>query len=107
MVTVQFKITPREDVDQAEFERTFSRMLELVSQMPGFLGIDGYAGEDGTELAVARFESDEAVKAWKQHPEHLETQERGRRNFFAANDITVAEVLRHYEWSAAAAAATA
>jgi heme-degrading monooxygenase HmoA len=107
MVTVQFKITPREDVDQAEYERTFSRMLELVSQMPGFLGIDGYAGEDGTELAVARFESDEAVKAWKQHPEHLETQERGRRNFFAAHDITVAEVLRHYEWSAAAAAATA
>ena len=106
MFTVQFKITPRENVDQAEYERTFQRMLELVSQMPGFLGMDGYAGEDGTELAVARFESDEVVKAWKQHPEHLKTQERGRREFFAAYDITVAEVVRHYEWSAAAATAT-
>jgi heme-degrading monooxygenase HmoA len=106
MVVVQFKIKPREDVDQEEYGRTFERMLELVSEMPGFLGIDGYTGEDGSELALARFESDEAVQAWKQHPEHLKTQERGRTEFFAAYDITVAEVLRHYEWSAAAAAAT-
>jgi hypothetical protein len=30
-------------------------MLELVSGMPGFVGIEGFSGEDGSELAIARF----------------------------------------------------
>jgi heme-degrading monooxygenase HmoA len=90
-----------------EYGRTFERMLELVSGMDGFRGIEGFTGEDGSELALAHFDSDEAVQAWKQHPEHLKTQERGRTEFFTAYEITVAEVFRHYEWSAGSAAATA
>lgn len=66
---------------------------------PGFLGLEGYSGTDGSELAVAHFDSDEAVRAWKQHSEHVQTQERGRSEFFHSYDITVAEVIRHYDWS--------
>jgi heme-degrading monooxygenase HmoA len=105
MVVVLFHIKVREDADVAEYERTSERMIDLVSAMPGFLGLEGYAGEDGSELAVARFESDEAVRAWKDQPEHVRTQERGRTEFFASYDITVAEVIRHYDWSVAEATA--
>lgn len=104
MVIVLFHIKVREDADGAEYQRASERMLEVVSGMPGFLGIEGFAGEDGSELAVARFDSDEAVQAWKNNPEHLRTQERGRSEFFDAYAITVTEVIRHHDWSRTAAA---
>jgi heme-degrading monooxygenase HmoA len=98
MKVVLFKIRVREDIDQAEYERTFEQMLELVSTVPGFRSIEGFAGEDGSELAVAWFDSDESIAEWKQHPQHLVTQERGRTEFFSAYDITIAEVDRRYGW---------
>jgi heme-degrading monooxygenase HmoA len=101
MEIVLFHIRTRPDVDQTAYQQAFDRMLELVSQLPGFVGIDGYAGEDGSELAVARFESPEAVAAWREHPEHVATRRRGREEFFAAYDITIATVSREYGWSAA------
>ena len=83
---VLFHIKPREDIDQAEYEHTFERILELVSRMDEFQKIEGFTGEDGSELAVAHFDSDEALQARKQHPEHLKTQERRRIEFFAASE---------------------
>jgi heme-degrading monooxygenase HmoA len=106
MVVVLFHIKLREDADTDEYEIASGRMVELASSIPGFLGIEGFTGEDGSELAVARFDSDDAVRAWRNHPEHLQTQEQGRAEFFAAYDITVAEVTRTYEWSARAISAT-
>jgi len=96
---VLFRIHLRDDIDAAAYQATFERMYELVSALPGFLGIDGFTGEDGSELAVARFDSDEAIAEWKQNPEHLAAQERARREFFASYDITIADVGRQWEWS--------
>lgn len=73
-------------------------MLEHVSKLPGFVGIEGFAAEDGSELAVALFESSEAIDEWRNHPEHVKTRERGRQEFFSAYDITVAQVERQYSW---------
>lgn len=104
MVVVLFHIKLRDNADTAEYQRTSERMVEIVSGMPGFRGIEGFTGEDGSELAVARFDSDEAAQAWKRHPEHVRTQEKARAEFFDTYDITVAEVIRHNEWSATVAA---
>lgn len=98
MKVVLFRIQVREDVDEPEYQRTFERMLELVSEIPGFRGIEGFTGENGRELAVAWFDSDEALVTWKHQPEHVVTQERGRVEFFSAYDITIAEVERRYGW---------
>lgn len=98
MEIVLFRIRTREDIDAAEYERTFERMLSLVAEQPGFVDIVPYMGEDGTELAVARFETPSSVVRWHDHPEHLRTQQRGRDEFFDAYDITIATVHRHYDW---------
>ena len=98
MEIVLFKIRTRPDLDAEEYQRTFERMLELVSAIPGFAGIEGYAGEDGSELAVARFTSPEAIAQWRDQPDHQLTQERGRDEFFAAYDITIATVWREFGW---------
>src|SRR5438874_6043807 len=73
MVVVVFKIQHRPELPVAEYDKAGARMLDLVSQMPGFLGMD-YAEIEGGELLVVRFESHEALEAWRTHPEHQETQ---------------------------------
>jgi heme-degrading monooxygenase HmoA len=99
MEIVLFRIRTRSDIDQSAYEREFGRMLECASTVPGFVGIEGFAGEDGSELAVATFDSPEAVDAWREHPEHVLTRERGRAEFFSSYDITVTTVNRHYDWT--------
>jgi formiminotetrahydrofolate cyclodeaminase len=46
-----FKV--REGADDEEVERTFERMRELVSQMPGFVSYKNYVAEDGEDLEIA------------------------------------------------------
>jgi|1186.fasta_scaffold745767_2 heme-degrading monooxygenase HmoA len=99
MEIVLFSIRTREDIDQAEYERTFGEMLERVAEIPGFVDIRGYAGEDGSELALARFETAEAIAQWREQPDHVRTQERGRTEFFESYEITIATEWKHYAWS--------
>ena len=103
MVVVVFKIQHRPDMPVAEYEQAGARMLELVSEMPGFLGMD-YAEVEGGELLVVRFESHEAVEAWHRNPEHQETQRLGRERFFQSYKIEVCDVVRAYDFDAAPAA---
>jgi len=99
MVIVLFKFRLRADIDTAEWEQTFGRMVGLASEMPGFISIEPYGAEDGSGLAVVRFESEEALQAWKTHPEHVLTQERGREAFFDSYHMTVAgSIIREYDF---------
>ncbi|MBV8542540.1 MAG: antibiotic biosynthesis monooxygenase [Pseudonocardiales bacterium] len=98
MEIVLFHIRTRPDINEQEYQRTFEDMMTLVSKIPGFVGIEGFSGEDGSELAIARFDSPEAIAAWRDQPEHIRTRQRGREEFFAAYDITIATVSRHYDW---------
>lgn len=98
MKVVLFRMRLRDDIDAAAYQRTFEQMFELVQAVPGFRGIDGFTGEDGSELAVAWFDSDESIAEWKRQPQHLAAQERARREFFASYDITIADIDRQYEW---------
>ena len=97
MVIALFEYRLRPDIDVAEWEHTFGRMVALASEMPGIVSIDGYTSPDGVSLAVVRFESEEALSSWKDHPEHVLAQGRGREAFFDAYKVTVASpVIREY-----------
>jgi len=108
MVIALFEFLLRTDIDVEEWEQTFERMVSLASEMPGFISLDGYDAPDGMRLAVVRFASEEALEAWKNHPEHAEAQARGRDAFFDAYKVTVASpVIREYESQRAGAGDTA
>ena len=99
MIVVLFESRPRADIDSVAYEEAFERMYGLVSQMSGFVSIDGYSKDDGTELAVVRFESERTLEAWKNDPDHLAVQARGREEFYDAYKITVATQIREYEFT--------
>jgi heme-degrading monooxygenase HmoA len=98
VVLVVFGTRMRDDVDLEEYSRHSLRMRELVQEIPGFISIKGFVGEDGEEISIARFESDEAVKLWRSHPEHLLTQRRAREAFYASYWVQVTTTIRDYAW---------
>lgn len=99
MVVVLFGTNKRDDIDLEEYGERNERMYDIVSKMPGFLGIKGYVSEDGERISVARFESDEALKAWRLQPDHVETQRRARDVYYESYWVQVCHTVRDYRWS--------
>jgi heme-degrading monooxygenase HmoA len=99
MVVVVFRARLREGVDMARLESTGARMYELASGMPGFVSYKDYAAPDGESLTLIEFETEDAVLAWREHPEHRVVQEQGRKEFFSEYHIQVCAPLRDYRFS--------
>jgi heme-degrading monooxygenase HmoA len=77
-----------------EYGRLGEQMYNIVSQLPGFLSVKAFKAEDGEELTVFRFASEEALEAWRTHPEHIETMKRGHAEFFASGFLQICKVIR-------------
>lgn len=98
MHIVLFHIHTRPDVDENAYGQAFEEMLATVAGVEGFISIEGFTGEDGSEMAVVKFESEAAIVAWRNHPDHARTRDRGREEFFESYEIAIAEVSRAYAW---------
>ena len=98
MVIVLIRTQLRPDADVAAYEQLDARMFELVQTIPGFVSARSYGSDDGDRISLIRFASAEALRAWRDHPEHREAQRRGRDEFFASYDVEVCEVTRGYEF---------
>jgi len=85
---------------EAQLEPVGARMYELASSMPGFVSYREYQAADGEGVAIVEFESEAALAAWRNHPEHREVQARARSQWFADYRIQVCEVVRDYSFKA-------
>lgn len=95
MITVVFRSRLR-DEDDEEYAALAPRMLELARATPGFVAFASFTSDDGERLALAHFESLEAVDAWREQAEHVEAQRRGRERFYSGYTIEVCEQVRAY-----------
>jgi heme-degrading monooxygenase HmoA len=98
MMLVLFNTVPRADIDAGEYQRAGERMQALVSQMPGFVSAKSYKSDDGDSFTMVKFESEEALEAWRGHPEHVAVQQRGRTEFYERYWVLVCKSVREYEW---------
>jgi heme-degrading monooxygenase HmoA len=55
-----------------------------------------FGAEDGERVSIIEFESEEALRAWREHPEHRKAQELGRTVFYADFQIQVCSIIRQY-----------
>ncbi len=97
-VIVVIRTTLRAGADRTAYDALGAQMFELVQTMPGFLGADDYTAGDGSSVGLVRFASLDALRAWREHPDHLATQRRGKAEFYASYTIEVCEVVRAYEF---------
>lgn len=84
----------RTDDGESDYAAAAGRMEELAAEVPGYLGIEAARDESGVGITVSYWADDEAVRAWRDHPEHLETQARGRRDWYEWYELRVARVER-------------
>ncbi len=70
------------------------RMEELAADVDGYLGIESTRGADGTGITVSYWRDEDAIAQWTRHPEHLETQATGRRDWYEWYELRVARVER-------------
>lgn len=107
MVIVVFRARFKPGAALDAYGKLSQRMHDLVARHPGYISIESSDGEDGTEVAVSMFETAESAQAWKEHPEHLEAQRRGREQFYEWYTVHVCEVIRSHEFPAPALGAGA
>jgi heme-degrading monooxygenase HmoA len=87
---------------RAEGDRGYAamseRLSELVTDQPGFLGVDSVRGADGFGITVAYFDTEENLKAWRNQAEHTEARNLGRKAWYEELSVHVARVERAYRW---------
>lgn len=71
-------------------------MHKRVSQSPGLISIHQFEVPDGRQLALAYFETEEAIVAWHNHPEHRVVEALGRQSVLDDYSIEIFELKRSY-----------
>jgi heme-degrading monooxygenase HmoA len=75
-----------------------TRMIELASEQPGFLGVESARGADGLGITVSYWASEEAIANWRRQAEHRVAQAHGRAQWYEQFITRVAKVerVRHF-----------
>jgi heme-degrading monooxygenase HmoA len=86
----------RSPLDEEPYGETADRMVELAATMPGFLGIESVRDPAGVGLTVSYWESEEAIRGWQRHAEHVVAQRLGREKWYERYELRVSRVERAY-----------
>lgn len=97
MIVMLFEYKLREEHIE-EYKRHAGSLRQLVHDINGFMSIESFRSDtDPTKiLAIGYFRDEEAVKAWRNLPQHREAQILGREIFFTEYHLCMAEVIRDY-----------
>ena len=80
------------------YEALAQEMLALARSMPGFVAFKAFQASDGERVSLITFDSLEAQRAWRDHPEHRKAQQRGRDEFYAWYRIEVCSLVGRREF---------
>jgi heme-degrading monooxygenase HmoA len=89
------RLRPENEKEYAEWA---TRIHDLAVTMPGFISIKTFAAEDGERVSIVEFESQEAVRHWRDQADHREAQELGRKAFYSEYRIQVCQPIRDYSF---------
>lgn len=93
MHVVIFRATVRK-LD-AEYSVVAARMRELALEQFGCIEFHSVT-EGVNEVSLSYWPSEESIRAWKAHPEHVLAPLAGRERWYKAYSVQVAEVGREY-----------
>jgi heme-degrading monooxygenase HmoA len=80
-----------------EYARVAQRLRELATGTCGCL--DFIAVNEGSdEVALSYWSSQESIRAWRSHSEHVLAQELGRDRWYESYVVQVAHIERDYRW---------
>lgn len=85
---------------QDEYGPMARQMSELARTIPGYISHKGFVAEDGERVTIVEFESEEALREWRIHPEHAKAKKRGIESFFSEYRVLICRVIRDRAWTA-------
>jgi heme-degrading monooxygenase HmoA len=85
------RVRPEHEAEAAPMK---ARIAEIAKSMPGYLTHKGYVAEDGERVSIHYWESEEQLRAFRDHPEHREIQKFGRDKLYEGYSLYVCEVIR-------------
>ncbi len=97
MVICLYGLRERQGADHGAEADLFAELLARARSKPGFVGYHVYASEDDEELGVIRFETREALDAWRDDPAHREAWQRAGE-FYVEFWVQNCETFREYLW---------
>lgn len=93
MIVTVFRSRLRPGV-QEDYVAAVARMVELAATMPGYISHKGFFADDGERVTIVEFETLDAQRAWRMHPEHRDVQREARETYYEAYSVQVCEVVR-------------
>ena len=78
------------------YSETSDKIVTLVAQQPGFLGVESVRGADGLGITVSYWASEEDGLRWRRNAEHQLAQQLGKKTWYQDYSLRVAEVKRSY-----------
>jgi len=72
-------------------------MSELAETMPGYIGRESTRDTEGFAITVSYWESEDAIKAWREHAKHAVAQKIGKDRWYDHYTLRVAKVERQYD----------
>lgn len=97
MIAVIFEGIAEDDRKEAYLD-TAARLRPLLEKIDGFVSIERFQSltTPGKVLSLSFWRDEEAVRHWRNVPEHRQAQHAGRESIFADYRIRVAHVMRDY-----------
>jgi heme-degrading monooxygenase HmoA len=78
-----------------EYSRVAARMRDLAISKFGCLEFHAVT-EGEEEVALSYWPDEQSIRAWRNHPEHVQAQQAGRDRWYLSYSVQVAEVTREY-----------
>ena len=71
---------------------------EIAKTLPGYIGIESMRDSDCFAITVSYWESEEAIKGWREHTKHSISQKIGKERWYEDYTVCVAKVERQYSF---------
>jgi heme-degrading monooxygenase HmoA len=75
-----------------------NEMVALAKEQPGFLGEESVRESNGFGVTVSYWESEEAIRLWKENARHRVAQKLGREQWYESFVTRVCKVERAYKF---------
>lgn len=95
MIVTVFRSRLRPEA-QEEYMQWATRMSELAKAMPGYISHKTFTAQDGERCTIAVFDTEEHMRDWSSHPEHVAAKQKGRASFYSEYDIKTCTVIRDH-----------
>ena len=84
----------------ADYTGWADRMSALARTVPGYVSHKGFTAADGERVTIVEFATEEGLRAWATHPEHVEAKRKGRDSFYSEYSLQVCTEQRASRFTA-------